>query len=82
MLLFNKSQIFTLLLQLTLFYLVLWAQFAFGEADFYKIKDRETLSRSHNDLNTSDGNVGLTESFSNCNVCGNLKSLFLKFLLI
>jgi hypothetical protein len=35
-----------------------------GEAYLYKIKGRKTLSRSHNDLNTTDNNAGLTESFS------------------
>jgi hypothetical protein len=38
--------------------------FAFWEADFYKIKGREALSRSHSGLNVTDVNVGLTESFS------------------
>jgi hypothetical protein len=44
------------------FDLTFWASFAFGEADFHKIKDREA-SRSH-DLNTTDDNAVLTESFS------------------
>jgi hypothetical protein len=38
--------------------------FAFGEADFHKTKGRDILSRSHNDLNTTEDNIGLTESFS------------------
>jgi hypothetical protein len=37
--------------------------FAFGEEYFHKTKGRETLSRSHNDLNTTNDNVELTESF-------------------
>jgi hypothetical protein len=32
-------------------------------ADIHKMKCRETLSRSHN-LNTTDSNMGLTQSFS------------------
>jgi hypothetical protein len=35
--------------------------FAFSEADFHKIVSRETLSRSHKDLNTTDDIGGLTE---------------------
>jgi hypothetical protein len=35
----------------------------FGEADFLRIKGRETFSRSHNDLNTTYDNAGLIESF-------------------
>jgi hypothetical protein len=35
--------------------------FAFWEEYFHKIKGRETLSRSHNDLNTTDDNVGLSK---------------------
>jgi hypothetical protein len=31
-----------------------WSPFTFREADFHKMKSRETLSRSHNDLNTTD----------------------------
>jgi hypothetical protein len=46
------------------FCLAFWAPFAFGEADFHKIEGRETLSRSHNYLNTMDDNMGLTESSS------------------
>jgi hypothetical protein len=38
------------------------APFAVWEADFHKSKSREILSRSHNDLNTSDDNVGVTTS--------------------
>jgi hypothetical protein len=38
--------------------------FSLGEAYFHKIEDRETLSTSHNDLNTTDNNVGLSNSFS------------------
>jgi hypothetical protein len=45
-------------------YFAFGALLAFGEADFHKIKDRETLSRSHSDLNTTDDNRRLTESFS------------------
>jgi hypothetical protein len=36
--------------------------FALYEANFYKIKGREILSRSHNYLNTTDGNVRLRAS--------------------
>jgi hypothetical protein len=42
----------------TNFYLALGATFAFGEADFHKIKDREPLSRSHNNINTADDHEG------------------------
>jgi hypothetical protein len=49
------------------------AQFAFWEEYFHKMKSRETLNRSHNDLNTTDNNR-LVESFSAStelqNVCG------------
>jgi hypothetical protein len=34
----------------------------FGESDFHKMKGRETLSRSHNDLNIIDSNTGLRAS--------------------
>jgi hypothetical protein len=44
------------------FCLACWALFAFWEEDFYKIKDRETLSRSHNDFNTTDDNTRLRAS--------------------
>jgi hypothetical protein len=40
------------------------ALFALGKEDFHKIKGRTTLSTSRNDLNTTDNNMGLTESFS------------------
>jgi hypothetical protein len=57
-----------------------------GEADFHKMKGRKTLSRSHSNLNTSDSNAGLTESFSTStelqNEYGILKIWVLKFLLI
>jgi hypothetical protein len=44
---FHTSQLFTS---------VNWVPFAFGE-DFHRMKGRETLSRSNNDLNTTDDNV-------------------------
>jgi hypothetical protein len=51
---------------------------------FHKFKGREIL-RSHNELNTTDDNVGLTQSFSTftelCNVCVGICILFLKFIL-
>jgi hypothetical protein len=57
--------------------------FAFGEVYFHKIKGREALSRSHDDLNTTDHNAGLTESFSPSvelhNVCTGFLNLFLNF---
>jgi hypothetical protein len=64
-LLFNKPKNFTLSFQLNNihFYLTFGAPFALGEAEFYKMKGRKTLSRSHNNLNTTDNN-GLIESFS------------------
>jgi hypothetical protein len=46
------------------FYLTLGAPFVPWEADFHKIKGREILSRSCNDLNTLDNHLGLTESSS------------------
>jgi hypothetical protein len=51
---FNKSKIFTLLLQLSTFTFILLfvCHLFFGGADFHKIKGRETLRRSHNDLKT------------------------------
>jgi hypothetical protein len=62
---FKKSKILALITSIKHihFYLAFGAPLALGEADFHKIKGRETLSKSHNDLNTTDGNVGLTESF-------------------
>jgi hypothetical protein len=48
---------------------------------FHKIKGQETLSRSHNNQNTTDNNPGLTESFhapTELCACGNLKLLVLK----
>jgi hypothetical protein len=45
------------------FYLALGAPLAFWEADFHKIKVRETLSRSYNKLNTTDNRVGIIELF-------------------
>jgi hypothetical protein len=44
------------------FYLTFGALFAFWEADFHTVKGREALSRPHNDLITTDDNVGVTES--------------------
>jgi hypothetical protein len=38
------------------FYLDFGATFAFCGVYFYKIKVRETLSRSHSSLNTTDNN--------------------------
>jgi hypothetical protein len=35
-----------------------------GEGGIFSQKGRETLSRSQNDLNTADKNVGLLEMFS------------------
>jgi hypothetical protein len=47
------------------FTLLFGAPFAFGgKADFHKIKGREALSRLYRDLNTTDNNMGLTESLS------------------
>jgi hypothetical protein len=44
---------------------------------------RKTLSRSHNDLNTTDDNIGLTENFSTytelLNACENLNFLKISF---
>jgi hypothetical protein len=40
----------------------LGAPFAFWEPDFQKTKDRETLSRSHNNLNKSNDSKGQTAS--------------------
>jgi hypothetical protein len=36
----------------------------FWEADFHKLKDKEALSRSHNDLSTNDGKERLRASAS------------------
>jgi hypothetical protein len=54
-LLFNRSKIFTLSLQLSTLTVTLlfWVLFAFREADFHRIIDRKTLSRLHNYLNTT-----------------------------
>jgi hypothetical protein len=55
----NKSYPFTLLLKLDTFTLTFCflAPFAFLEAYFHKMKGKEAL-RSHNDLNTTDNNMG------------------------
>jgi hypothetical protein len=37
---------------------------ALWEADFHKMKGRETLRRSHSDFNTTEESMGLTESSS------------------
>jgi hypothetical protein len=55
----NKSHIFTLLLQLSILTLTL----LFGVLQyFHKMKGRETLSRSYNDLNTTDDSASLRAS--------------------
>jgi hypothetical protein len=43
----------------------------FGGAYFHKIKGTDTLSRSHNNLNTTDDNVGLRTSLHllGCAMC-------------
>jgi hypothetical protein len=53
---FDKSKIFILSLKLSTFTFAFLVghHLLFWEADFHKIKVRETLSRSHNDFNTSD----------------------------
>jgi hypothetical protein len=43
-----------------------------GDVYFHKIKDRKTLSRSHNNLNTTDYNTDLTENFSILNELHNV----------
>jgi hypothetical protein len=68
---FNKSKILTLSLKYINIYLDLGAHLLLGTAGFHKIKGRKTLSRSHNDLNTTDDNVGLTKSFSPSSELGN-----------
>jgi hypothetical protein len=49
--------------------------FAFGEAEFDKIKGRKTVSGEHNNLNMTDNNAGPTEkslvSTELRNVCSN-----------
>jgi hypothetical protein len=50
----------------------LGALFAFEKADFHNIKGREILSRSHNDFNTTDNNLRLTESFFTSTELGNI----------
>jgi hypothetical protein len=74
------------------FYLAFGAPFAFLGCIlyFHKIKGKETLSRSHNNLNPTDDNLGLTECFSASTelckvcvcVCVTLNDFFLRFLLI
>jgi hypothetical protein len=51
------------------------------KAYFHRIKGRETLSRSHKDLNPADNNARLTESVISTELW-NLKVLFSKLLLI
>lgn len=57
-LLFNKSQIFIVSLRVSSLLHCFLTLFAFGEADLHTIQGRETLSRPHNDLNTTDDNMG------------------------
>jgi hypothetical protein len=63
---FKKSQMFTLSLKLsTLTFTYLWGyHLLFGREIFHKIKGRKALSRSHQDLSTTDNNTEWTESFS------------------
>jgi hypothetical protein len=60
---FNKSQNFSLSLQLSTFTsALLWGRHLLcGRQNFHKIKVRETFSKSHNGLNTTEDKVGLTE---------------------
>jgi hypothetical protein len=64
---FNKSQIFASIKYFLAwedyhnFYLAFGASYASWEVGFHKIKGKETLSRSHNNLNTADDDMGLTE---------------------
>lgn len=44
------------------FYLACGIPVAFWEAYFHKFKGRETLGRSHNNLNTADDKAKRTES--------------------
>jgi hypothetical protein len=88
----NKSKIFILSLKLnilcalfglgritvtfTLFFgcdLLCWEA---GFVIFYKIKKWKTLSRSQNNLSTSDNNVGLSVSVLNwtCNACARIQN--------
>jgi hypothetical protein len=62
----------------------LGAPFFGGEAEFHKIKGRETLISSHRNLKITDDKVGMTEGFSLSTELSsrNLKILLLKFLLI
>jgi hypothetical protein len=70
---FNKSKI-SLKLNTTSF--TLFRGHALGKACFHNIKGKETFNISYNDLNSTDHNIGLTESFSLsielCDVHGNL----------
>jgi hypothetical protein len=72
----TKLKFFTLahLIQHITFYLFWGAPFAFWEASFHKIKSKETLNRTLNDLN----NRGLRAS--QCQLCWAMPCL--KFLLI
>jgi hypothetical protein len=58
---FNKSSIFTLLLKHINFYFAFGGPFAFGEAQFHKIKGREH-SGGNGYLNTTGDNVGLSST--------------------
>jgi hypothetical protein len=50
--------------RITITFTLIFAQHLFLGGIFHKIKGTETLSRSHNNVNTTDENKGLTESFS------------------
>jgi hypothetical protein len=59
----NESEISTLSLKHIKFYLAFWVSFCFGKKYAHKIKNRETLYWSYNDLNKTDDAIRYTESF-------------------
>jgi hypothetical protein len=72
----NKSQTFTLSFQLSTL-TFLWVPFVFWGGRFSQNEEQKN-NRSHNNLNTTDDSMGLTESFSPstelCDACAEIKS--------
>jgi hypothetical protein len=69
---FKESKNFALLLKLSTFtFTSLLGIICFFGGALHKIKSKEILNLSHNDLNITDNSVGLTDSFSSSTELGN-----------
>jgi hypothetical protein len=79
----GKSQVFPLSPRLSTFTFtfLLGYHLLFREADFKKekMRSKETLSRPHKGLNTTDNNGGLTESFSTSTELQNIQAEIYNF---